>query len=154
MCRVSGIIRARRWQLGGSILACVTVVATLGCSQSPTVPIAGRITLDGTPLPSGDIVLIPTQANGGPSIGGSITSDGTYNIPASQGPRRGGKYRVEIRSLDPESGSTKHPLSGTQPVYLDRVPTAYNANSELEITVPEDVKRLQQDFDLKKSSKR
>jgi len=109
---------------------------------------AGQVTLDGAALPSGEIVLIPMQTNAGPTVGAGISDEGRYEMPASHGPRRGGKYRVEIRSIDPSSGSTKHPLSRGKPVFLDRIPVEYNAESRLELSIPDDASDFQHDFNL------
>jgi hypothetical protein len=81
-------------------------------------------------------------------VGAEIVQ-GRYEIPAIKGPRRGVKYRVEIRSLDPASGSKTDPLSGgTFPVYRDRVPPNYNSASQLTLSVPTDAAKVQQDFEL------
>ncbi len=131
-----------RWRLFCelSLLSCALVAAP-GCWRSPTVSVTGQITLDGAALPTGTMALIPMDKKSGPSVGCEIV-DGKYNIPANQGPLRGAKYRVEIRSMDLSSGSTKNPLSkGVYPVYQDRVPPIYNSESQLTLSVPEDAVR-------------
>ena len=129
-----------------SVAFCALLTAS-GCQRSEKISMAGKITLDGVALPTGSISMIPLEK--GPSVGSEIVA-GTYNIPTDHGPLRGAKYRVEIRSLDVSSGSTKNPLSGgTFPVYEDRVPPAYNSKSQLELSVPEDADDLlQEDFEL------
>jgi hypothetical protein len=142
---------ARHRCLWHFIVLCA-LAATAGCRRSDTVAVNGQVTLDGTALSSGTIMMIPINKNAGPSIGCEIV-DGRYNVPASRGPLRGTKYRVEIRSIDPDSGSKKNPLSGTFPVFLDRVPAAYNSRSQLELVVPEDASRLENDFQLRNQTR-
>jgi hypothetical protein len=144
------IIRLR-W----SLLLCVSIItvsALAGCRRSNTVSMAGQITLDGVALPTGTIVLIPMAKDSGPSVGCAIV-DGRYAIPADRGPWRGVKYRIEIRSIDPASGSTKNPLSRGRPVFEDRVPPMYNSESQLELAVPEDSSGIQKDFQLQGKKK-
>jgi hypothetical protein len=139
-------IRRTRWLLlfcAASVVFCMLA----GCKRSNTVSLSGTVTLDGTALPTGTISLIPMDKEGGPGVGSGL-SDGRYQIPAEHGPRRGVKYRVEIRSVDPSSGSTSNPLSGGLVVYSDRVPPAYNSESTLTLAVPDDAGNLQKDFNL------
>jgi hypothetical protein len=137
-----------RWNvlfLASSIALC----AATGCRRSDAVSVTGQITLDGVVLPTGDVALIPIDKNTGPSVGCAIV-DGRYSIPADRGAVRGAKYRVEIRSIDPASGSMKDHLGGgAYPVFRDRVPVAYNSESKLDLAIPEDSRGVQKDFDLK-----
>jgi hypothetical protein len=123
------------------------LAAAVGCRRSDTVAISGKVALDRAALPTGTIVMIAKDKNRGPSVGCEIV-EGRYNISADRGPRRGAAYRVEIRSIDPASGSTTDARSGTFPVFRDRVPAAYNSQSTLELIVPEDCTGLQKDFQL------
>ena len=139
---------SRRGQLLCALsIAFCTLLTAPGCRRSEKISMAGKITLDGDVLPTGSISMIPLER--GPSVGSEIV-EGDYNISADHGPLRGAKYRIEIRSLDVSSGSTKHPLSGgVYPVYEDRVPLAYNSESQLELSIPEDADDLlQKDFEL------
>jgi hypothetical protein len=132
-------------------LLCASSIAfagLVGCGRSPTVPMAGKITLEGIALPTGTIALTPIDNTVGPSVGCEIV-EGRYSIAADRGPLRGGKYRVEIRSIDPDSGSTSDPRGGGRfPVFQDRVPAAYNSASQLTLSVPSDAASVQQDFNL------
>jgi hypothetical protein len=133
-------------------LAAVTLTSAGGCGRSDTVSIRGNVTLDTKLLATGDIEFVPDKGTGGPTVGGEIV-DGTYDLPAIRGPRRGGKYRVEIRSLDRKSGSTTHPLSRGKMVFSDLIPPAYNTESQLTVSVPEDASDVEKDFDLQSSPK-
>lgn len=138
-----------RWHLCcvWSVTLCALAAST-GCRRSDTVSVTGQIALDGAALPTGTIVFTPIEKTAGPSVGCEIV-DGRYSISADRGPLRGAKYRVEIRSIDPASGSTKDPRSGgVYPVFRDRIPIAYNSASQLTLAVPEDAVNVQQDFSL------
>ncbi len=128
------------------------LVVLAGCGESSTASITGQVTLDGKALATGDIELIPERDTGGPTVGGSVM-EGRFDIPAIRGPKRGGKYRIEIRSLDANSGSTSHHLSRGKAVYSDRIPSIYNSESKLSVAVPLDVSSIQQDFDLQSKAK-
>jgi hypothetical protein len=128
--------------------ALCVLVALTGCRRSDTVSVTGQIALNGTALPTGTIALSPIEKTAGPSVGCEIV-DGRYHLSADRGPLRGGKYRVEIRSIDPDSGSTSDPRSGGKfPVFRDRVPATYNSASQLTLSVPSDAANIQQDFNL------
>lgn len=128
-------------------IALCVLTAVAGCRRSDTVSVTGHIVLDDAALPTGTVVFAPIEKTAGPSVGCAVV-EGCYNMPADRGPLRGGKYRVEIRSIDSDSGSTKDPRSGTLPVFRDRVPTKYNSMSQLTLSVPNDVADVQQDFSL------
>jgi hypothetical protein len=132
-----------RWLLQLCVSGSVVVLAA-GCGRSPTVPMAGQITLDGAALPTGTIVLTTLDGTPGPSVGCGIV-DGRYSIPADRGPLRGVKYHVEIRSIDPNSASMKDPI----PIFRDRVPAAYNSKSQLELAIPNDSTGVEKDFQLR-----
>ena len=99
----------------------------------------------------GSIALIPLGKDGGPSVGGKV-SEGRYEIAADKGPRRGVKYRVEFRSIDTSTG--KPTPGGGLPIYMDRVPPAYNSQSQLTLAVPADSGNLEKDFILDSKTKR
>jgi hypothetical protein len=137
-------------------IVCFIFGTTFGCGRSATVSLSGKATLDGQPLPTGTIILIPTNKAGGPSVGTGIV-EGHYHIPAGKGLLRGHTYRVEIRSIDPASGAiNKPPVQGLPEyvpsqklVYKDRVPPVFNSASQLTLAVPDDATTLQHDFELK-----
>lgn len=122
------------------------LVALTGCRRSDTVSLTGQISLDGKNLPTGTVVFTPIENTAGPSVGCDI-AEGRYSIAADRGPRRGGKYRVEIRSIDPASSSTTGGDEMSR-IFRDRVPAMYNSASQLTLAVPEDAASVQQDFNL------
>ena len=93
----------------------------------------GVVTLDGTPIEKGTIMLIP--ANGkGQSAGGGVVA-GRYRILASVGP-----MRVLINAAR-KDGRMPDPLNPGSGVMVDRyveyVPDRYNENTTLEVTITE-----------------
>ena len=76
----------------------IVALSLFGCDgdglQRATV--RGTVTVDGQPLQSGSIALLPQPGTKGPSVGGAIES-GSYVLAGDSGPVRG-SYRVEIRA--------------------------------------------------------
>ncbi|MEW4561928.1 hypothetical protein AB1K70_05340 [Bremerella sp. JC770] len=83
-------------------IATLLLVAALGCGSGSGYgePLRGKVTYDGQPVPTGDVILEPNSAKGnsGPGTIGKIT-DGRYETPASKG-IVGGEYSVTIRGYD------------------------------------------------------
>ena len=111
----------------------IFLALAMGCGDSgPNRSISGAVTLDGAPLPTGQVLLIPAGA--GPTTGADV-QDGQYVIDAKRGPIPG-QYRVRIEAhrsvgtLNDGSGETFEKLEQ----YL---PSRYNEQSELEITIAE-----------------
>lgn len=79
----------------------ILLITGLGCeAEGPArVAVEGTVTLDGQPLPGGQILLIPTGNHRGPLAGGSIET-GKFRIEQIDGPTIG-LHRVEIRPEDP-----------------------------------------------------
>lgn len=121
------------------------LVLAIGCGgdSSGRYAISGTVTLDGEPVPTGAIAVIPAPGTDGPTSGGSI-HDGEYSIPASQGPAAG-RHRVEIR-WPREAGQVElYPgESGTK--FEEAIPAKYNSRSSLEIQVGES--STEHNFDL------
>lgn len=115
--------------LNGILMVAVLVSLLLGCGPGgPTLhEVSGTATMDGTPLPSGDIVLDPVDGIG-PSASGRIV-DGKFELMAAAGSKR-----VDIRGVR-ETGKTG--LYGEAEVE-SIVPAKYNVNSELTTEVKDD----------------
>jgi hypothetical protein len=119
----------------------LVIVATLllccGCGQSNgplRVAVAGRATLDGTPIAEGTINFLPAGGTKGPTAGTLIT-DGRYSIAAAKGPCVG-RYRVEIRGSHQTGRQVPAPGPTTSGLMVDEiieiVPSHYNAKTTLE----------------------
>src|SRR5438270_729333 len=85
----------------------LSALALGGCSNDPwnpvdplpRVPVAGTVTLDGTPLSQGMIQFDPAQETKGTTVAAEI-SGGKYSIEKAQGPVPG-KYKVLISGRPP-----------------------------------------------------
>ena len=87
----------------------VAAAALAGCSGSERLPVAGRVTLDGEPLPSGSITF--ASESGDVTVRVNLEADGSYTAGTHEG--RGlppGRYLVSISPTMVGSGET--PLVG------------------------------------------
>lgn len=76
-----------------------------GCSSSGMVPLEGKVTLDGKPLPTGVVTFHNTQD--GPSGYGQVQPDGNY--AARTGTQTGlkpGDYTVTVSAHESSAAST------------------------------------------------
>ena len=101
--------------------------------------------MDGIPLATGTISFIPTDANRGPSSGGTIV-DGVYDVPKSQGVTIG-KNKVRIRSTQPTGRKILHRPGEMIDEWKQIIPPKYNDLSEIVCTVEPGSNQM--DFDLK-----
>jgi hypothetical protein len=98
-------------------------LAAAGCDRGAALyPVSGSVTLDGAPLPEGDILLVPADTSIGPE-GGQI-KDGKYNLKA-----REGKVQVQISASKIKPGGAKG--AGGEPVAEEYIPAKYNVESTL-----------------------
>lgn len=110
-----------------AFLACFIFAA--GCSAKSSSSIHGKVTLDGEPVASGNIVFLP-QSMKGPKAAAAIES-GVYAL-SPQDKLEPGKYRVEISWHKPTG---KKVLSADPGVTIDEtreaIPAKYNSDSTL-----------------------
>jgi hypothetical protein len=131
-------------------MAALLVGPISGCAEPierpKTLPVAGKVTYKGQPVPKGTITFQPDQ--GQASIG-DIQPDGTYRLSTfGQGDGAvAGHYRIFViaNTADPSK------MPGSSPGWTppkDLVPKKYNVaeTSGLETTVTEDKKEY--NFDL------
>ncbi|WP_339732914.1 hypothetical protein [uncultured Gimesia sp.] len=104
-----------------------------GNSDGPKlVPVSGNITLNGDPLPEGDIIFRAADGKGH-AYAGKI-KDGSYSIETEAG-----KKKVEIKSMKEVPGKTTEDNPGEVVNVREQVvPTKYNSESTLEIMVTEE----------------
>ena len=121
----------------GKLAILAMLLSCCGCAQSNgpvRVAVAGKVTLDGTPIAEGTINLLPASGTKGPTAGAPIT-DGLYAIAAAKGPCVG-RYRVEIRGSKKTGRQVPAPGPKTSGLVVDEileiVPKRYNAESTLE----------------------
>ena len=129
------------------LFALMAIVA--GCSDGnklAKVPMTGVVTLDGSPVPNGEILFYPLDGTRGSVSGGAI-KDGKY-IADGRGGVPLGTHRVEIRAFRAPSKALGAAAleGGPAEQYL---PQKYNIESELKADVDSSSETL--DFDLKSS---
>lgn len=90
-------MRNRRAKL--PIALCVLVVAIVGCGGPKRVPLHGKVTLNGQPVPQGFLLFMPTQETQGP-VGNATIQAGEYRVEKENGVVPG-TYKVSV-SIAPE----------------------------------------------------
>ncbi len=80
------------------LLSSVVLLAGCAAKNDGRFNLSGKVTVDGEPVPSGDLILEPDAGNKGPSSMARI-EDGAYTLPEEQG-IVGGKYTVTIVAFD------------------------------------------------------
>jgi hypothetical protein len=117
----------------------------MGCGgPDKRAEIRGMVRLDGKPLATGTISFTPTEANPGPSSGGTI-ADGEYVVPRSQGVAIG-TNTVRIRSTQPTGRKTMLRPGEMIDEWKQIIPPKYNDLSEIVCTVGPGSNQV--DFDL------
>lgn len=135
------------WPIYCVLFALTVFIA--GCSDDnmlPKAPLTGVVTLDGNPIPNGEILFYPLEGTRGSVSGGAI-KDGKY-IADGRGGVPLGTHKVEIRAFrTPKNPSSAAALEGgPAEQYL---PRKFNIDSELKAEVDSSSETL--DFDLKSS---
>ena len=97
--------------------------------------ISGKVTLDGLPLPKGQIVFDPATSATGTRTGGPIV-DGTYQLTKSDGPVPGA-YNVLITAVSVVEGDPNDPAKKVKRT-RDAVPAKYNARTTLHVEIKAD----------------
>ena len=117
------------------------LLGILGCGDDDDgigrKAVSGTVTLDGKPLPSGSVLLVP--AGDGPAVGGEI-AEGVFTLPEAAGPVPG-SYRVEIVSNQPTGRTIPDPeqgKDGTMEELKNVIPDRYGKRSQLKADVTKD----------------
>jgi hypothetical protein len=155
------IFLARTPRLCYLLMATTILLATVGCGKGSfaTVPVAGRVTLDGEPAVRVTVLFSPLRRGdaleAGPSSMATTDAEGRYRLlVARQGGGKGavpGKHLVLISGLEEydqllkenkNNSSTQAPTGGEAPRLVIpgnlptvRIPTKY-ARKPLEFVVP------------------
>jgi hypothetical protein len=120
------------------LLALLGLAAT-GCDRGPARgTVKGTVTLDGQPVDGGVITFVP--ANGDTQPEATTISAGEYAVTMPLGEKR-----VEIYWA-PSAGKAADTASQGRDQIVQRIPTKYNAQSELKHTVEKGESR--KDFSL------
>ena len=121
------------------IVLAALLLCSFGCGRSnglDRAAVAGKVTLDDTPLAAGSITFCPTGDTKGPAAGGTI-EDGQYSIAVAKGPVVG-RNRVEIHATRKTGRKVQAPMSDRGVLtdeIVEAVPARYNSQSTLEMNV-------------------
>lgn len=113
----------------------VGVCLFTGCGSSKDIPLRGKITLDGKPVPGPGIISFYAEPGTDSPNASTEFTDGKYEIPAAQGPSAG-KFRVEITW--PKPTGKKIPSAEPGLMIDERVealPARYNQQTELRVEI-------------------
>jgi len=131
------------------IVLCLLCLVIYGCQPRDTGPhrvlVSGNVTWNGQPLEKGMIHLLPVdgpQAN----MSGAEIKNGAYKV-SNKGGLLPGAYRVEFTAT--RSAPPVTLADGSQIDYEQYLPKKFNEQSEITLTIPDDAKTLQEDFELK-----
>jgi hypothetical protein len=114
----------------------------MGCGGSDAfVPVSGKVTLNGNPLSGATVMFQPMGKPGsivaGEGSTGKTNDKGEFTLKSSTGKNGAlvGKHSVSITALNPKVGEhdTRPPRGGWPTA--DKVPSRYNAKSELTFDV-------------------
>ncbi len=119
----------------------------VGCGPSgpTTVPVSGKVTLDGAPVAEGDIYFRDAEGKGG-SYAGKIVN-GEYTFESTPGPKT-----VEIRATREVPGKFDESNPGEKvPLIEQYIPPQYNSETTLKAEVAESGENVH-NFDLQSGS--
>ncbi|OJW26978.1 MAG: hypothetical protein BGO49_21790 [Planctomycetales bacterium 71-10] len=91
--------------------------------------VAGKVSLDGKPLPTGKVTFVPLD---GATAAVAEVHDGVFQADGSTGPAAG-RYQVEIIAVEPTGKKIPNPdvPGATLDEERDLVPERYNVRTEL-----------------------
>lgn len=114
------------------LLALCFIASFAGCAPKvTTLPISGKVTLDGQPLETGDLIFIHSDPQFGQEPGKITAGSYTANVHP-------GTNKVEIRATRAVPG--KFGPMGTEPLLEDIIPAKYNSATTLSVDVTKDKK--------------
>jgi hypothetical protein len=119
------------YEVVGSASLVIMVTAALCTACAPTGPktitIRGMVTLDGAPLPEGQVVFIPTD----PSLGaaGGAIADGVFTVTTFKGP-----HKVQVNAEKQLAVPPGAP-PGAGITFVSIIPNRYNEKTTLTFDV-------------------
>ena len=136
-----------RWCAGALVIA---LCAGCGSGGYKTVPVSGKVRLDGKPLADATLMFVPIvdglSNDPPPSSVGTTNKDGNYDLVISSNAKRKGAvtgmHKVFI-TLGAKGASAE-----TKRTYHRHLPAEYNRKTKLECEIPAGG-RKDADFDLK-----
>ena len=124
-------------RLTRSGICLLALVFLVGCGGKKvkfpdTVPLSGKVTLDGEPLPDATVVFTPSNPKAAGAIG-TTNASGEYELQTMVGPERKsgavpGDYKVHISTmLPPVVAKNEKPAKPMMAVQLEKVPEKYRS---------------------------
>jgi hypothetical protein len=141
--RIGKSVRRSTWAMTVGI-AVASMVSGMGCRRNDgpeRVALSGSVTFQGRPVQEGQIRFVPLGATTAPVTIGAIR-DGAYAMRGGQGVPVG-THRVEITAFNPNDPVPMGPGSAPRKQLL---PSKYNRQSELTITIQSGANALVRDF--------
>ena len=132
----------RRWRC---LAAPLVTAVVLGCGGDglTRVPVQGKVTAKGVPVPNATVVFMPLGGTKGEGGIGTTDTSGNYTLTGSRRGDNGivpGLYKVRVSRFIDRDG-TPLPSDAKQADYphaVESVPAPYSGpDSPLEVTVPE-----------------
>lgn len=118
-----------------ALLFALTAIAIIGgCGKtSDRANVSGKVTFDGQPVATGQIVFEPQGAG---RMGIAQIVDGEYKMPAEQGPTAG-DYVVKITANRPTGAKAAGARGSAEQVdvYEQFIPAKYNDRSQLKAQI-------------------
>jgi hypothetical protein len=97
-------------------LGLAALLALLGCGGEKLVPVEGKATVDGDPLPGGSLIFVPVEGRGKGSIQGNIDQNGRFKMMTNGKPGVPvGKYKVAYGEPPPEGATADPSATPTEP---------------------------------------
>src|SRR5687768_6062486 len=128
-----------RCALAMFVFGLLAVCAGCGESTGPTrVPMSGKVTLNGIPIASGSVSLLPEEGNEAPTANATI-QQGEYRFDSANGPTAGA-YRVLV------SYSTAAPVNSKTAAFASK--PAKNGEFNSQVDVPS-AREFQHDIEIK-----
>src|SRR5262249_50211170 len=127
------------------LLVWTGLLAFSGCAGGDDrVAVEGTVMVDGKPMGTGSLALIPLEDKARTS--GEGIADGKFSIPAQRGPSPDKEYRVEVHWGKP-TGKNIREGPRVDPEYAEGLPDKYHKASTLTARFKSGTNRL--DLDLK-----
>jgi hypothetical protein len=129
-------------------VACCLAVFLAGCGDNlKTIPVSGKVTVRGKPLPLGSVSYVPDAAKGNEARvtpSGALDADGNYHLTSKGKPGAPpGWYKVVVRTMvagmDPAESAKAPKINSsygspaTTPLSLEVAPNTASENYDLKL---------------------
>ncbi len=121
------------------VTLCLAVVSVIGCGGQTNVPVEGRVTLDGQPLPNATVTFSQLRATDPGPFTATSDAEGKFALGSADKQQTGaapGEYMVLITTVKPPVGADEYTPPPTE---KEIVPGDWRNGSQ-RFTVPEDGK--------------